>query len=946
MDQAELAEQLVAVSIERQQILLAQNAPLVDVDLAWRLKSLYDEMESSDPAQAGRVVTTLSLLVSVTKNMNISAIAAWVEGMTMLDTGQMQDAVHWLEVAEEQFLQVGSPIHAAATQVSKLHALAVLGFYEKAIACGRQAHDVLLAHGDLVAAGKIEQNLGNIYFLLDLYPTAEEHYNAARKLYEQVGDQKQLIQIDNCLATALTSQYRFREAGMIYERALASAEAAGMVVRVAEIETNQGCLALFQGQYDRALDFLERSRRRYVALGMPHDSAIADQELADAYLELNLIPEAVAIYDRVGPIFSAMGLQAEHARTLAYHGMACVALGKLDTARLLLAEAGSLYEAAGNAVGKALVTLVEAQSHYVEKDYVAAAALAAQAEAPFAEVHAWGRLLLARWLQGESLRAQGNALAAQSLLKHTLQQAEQWLALPILQRCHTSLGLAAEALGDTSGAETSFKRAIALIEEARSPLPAEEFRTAFMIDKLIPYKEMVRLCLADGGPGRVAEALGYVEQARSRALMDIVGGLKSEWSEPADPYEAGLSARLELLREELNWFYSQINRPHSDAASRGASIMSDLYNAVRAHEAEISEIMLQLRQRNVNKPVRRDSFDLVSLMDVLGQETALVEYFSLDGNLLAFVVADKRLEVIQLPTLEDEVEAELRQFYFQLGALRYGAHHLRAHHEELVERTRRHLHGLYDRLLRPLEALLDRRRLLVVPHRFLHYVPFHALHNGAGYVIEQREVCCVPSASILQHCLAAPRQPLTRAALFGVSDDRTPRVHDEIFALEPLFPDAVTLLDEEATYASLHQDSSTANVLHMACHGRFRHDNPLFSSLQLSDTWLTVRDTYRLDLRRCELVTLSACETGVNAVAPGDEWIGLARGFFSAGAPSLLVSQWIVDDESTAELMILFYSRLQEGTSPASALRYAQCQLLKTKPHPFFWAPFVLMGRW
>ncbi|HEY3475094.1 MAG TPA: CHAT domain-containing protein, partial [Anaerolineales bacterium] len=141
-------------------------------------------------------------------------------------------------------------------------------------------------------------------------------------------------------------------------------------------------------------------------------------------------------------------------------------------------------------------------------------------------------------------------------------------------------------------------------------------------------------------------------------------------------------------------------------------------------------------------------------------------------------------------------------------------------------------------------------------------------------------------------------------------------------------------------------DSSTANVLHMACHGRFRHDNPLFSSLQLSDTWLTVRDTYRLDLRRCELVTLSACETGVNAVAPGDEWIGLARGFFSAGAPSLLVSQWIVDDESTAELMILFYSRLQEGTSPASALRYAQCQLLKTKPHPFFWAPFVLMGRW
>jgi CHAT domain-containing protein len=106
-----------------------------------------------------------------------------------------------------------------------------------------------------------------------------------------------------------------------------------------------------------------------------------------------------------------------------------------------------------------------------------------------------------------------------------------------------------------------------------------------------------------------------------------------------------------------------------------------------------------------------------------------------------------------------------------------------------------------------------------------------------------------------------------------------------------------------------------------------------------------VRDAYGLNLR-CELVTLSACETGVSALAPGDEWIGLARGFFSAGAPSLLVSQWTVDDEATAGFMIDFYSRLQAGAGPAAALRHAQCRLLEDKPHPYFWAPFVLLGRW
>jgi CHAT domain-containing protein len=428
--------------------------------------------------------------------------------------------------------------------------------------------------------------------------------------------------------------------------------------------------------------------------------------------------------------------------------------------------------------------------------------------------------------------------------------------------------------------------------------------------------------------------------------MDMLGGIPTESSKPRDPFDAELFARLEHLREELNWFYSQINRPDSDAASRGAAMMSELYSAVRAHEAEISEIMLQLRQRSAGKPLRSDPFDLASLREDLGGGTALVEYFNLDGQLLAFVVTDERLEVIELSTTEEEVEAELRQFYFQLGALRYGAERLRAHFPALVDRTRNHLGALYDRLLRPLEGWLEERRLLIVPHRLLHYVPFHALHDGTGYVIETREVCCVPSASILQHCLAAPRQPLIRAALYGISDDRTPRVYDEILALEPLFPDAITLLDEQATYASLREDSTTANVLHLACHGRFRHDNPLFSSLQLSDTWLTVRDTYRLDLRHCELVTLSACETGVNVVAPGDEWIGLARGFFSAGAPSLVVSQWIVDDDSTAELMIDFYSCLRNGLTPAAALRHAQCRLLRTKPHPFFWAPFVLLGRW
>jgi CHAT domain-containing protein len=81
-------------------------------------------------------------------------------------------------------------------------------------------------------------------------------------------------------------------------------------------------------------------------------------------------------------------------------------------------------------------------------------------------------------------------------------------------------------------------------------------------------------------------------------------------------------------------------------------------------------------------------------------------------------------------------------------------------------------------------------------------------------------------------------------------------------------------------------------------------------------------------------------------VVSGDELIGLVRGFFSAGASSLLVSLWAVDDQTTAALMSGFYRRLRQGDRPAAALRYAQRELLAQHPHPFFWSPFVLLGRW
>ncbi|HEX8561100.1 MAG TPA: CHAT domain-containing tetratricopeptide repeat protein [Pyrinomonadaceae bacterium] len=944
MNRAELVSRLVSAETdEARRALLSEHAAPADTSLAHALKDVCLEAWSGDPPRAAAAASALEALAERDDSEEVAALRDWGAGVAALVAGRMEEAVRRLDEAEARFQSLCQPHTAASTQVSKLIALAMLGRYEEAVETGLRARDRFLEHGDAVAAGKVEHNIGNLLGRRDRYEEAERYLKLARERFLPTGDLKQLAIIENSLAYLYTLRQDFGAADELYRQALSRAEGGRLAATQAAIEASMGNLALFRGRYHEALDLLERSRRHFHTMGMPHQSAVAELELADAYLELNLAAEALAVYRRVAPTFAELGMRAEHARAVAQAGRAAILTGDAAEAHGLLEEARRLYAAEGNMVGEAYVTLTEAQMRHAEGDHASTAVLAAQAEAPLQRAGTWRRLLLARWLRGEAARAQGQERLAQILLETTLREAEAQALPQVAERCHTSLGLLAAARGETERAESSFKRAVALIEDLRAPLPAEEFRTAFVADKLAPYDELVRLCLADG---RVTDALCYTERARSRALVEMLSGALAVHPRPRDEFEAELFAQLERLREELNWFYSRINRPPDGDAARGAASMRALHDAVRERETRTLEIMRQLQQRGGSPALgRAEPLDVRGLQRSLGSDTALVEYTTLGGELLAFVVTGEGVEVVRGLADERAAAEALAQFRFQVGSLRYGSARMRSHLPSLEERARRRLRTLYDLLLRRVEALIGDRRLVVVPHRALHYVPFHALHDGDSYVVERREVSYAPSASVLTHCLARPPRPFERALLLGVADEQTPRVRDEIEALAPLFPEATALLDAEATIAALRGGAPATDVLHLACHGQFRPDSPLFSSLRLGDGWLTVRDAYTLDVG-ASLVTLSACETGVSAVAPGDELLGLVRGFFYAGAPSLLLSLWTVDDEATAELMKDFYTSLRAGARPAAALRAAQLSQMRARPHPFFWSPFVLTGRW
>jgi CHAT domain-containing protein len=941
MERVELAARLVEADEHQRHALLDSCRPALDTQLAYVLKDICLDGWSSDPMRSLAASATLREISQLQTDPEIKALGHWTQGIEALINGDMAGAIATLDRARDGFLSLNKPHAAAATEVSKVIALAMLGLYNEAIACALRAREVFLDHGDLLAAGKIEHNIGNLYFRRDRYLEAEKFHTSARERFLAVNHEKQLATINNCLANTHVVLHKFASAASLYDEAARLAERAGVPVTQAEIEGNIGNFALLRGRYDQALDYLERSRRRYEFLGMPHQSSLAEREIADAYLELNLVPEALEIYARVTNTFAKLGLRADEARALASRGRAELLLGNDDSALSLLERACELYQAEGNKVGEALVFLTQAQLHHTHGADELAYRLAVRAEADLSAFGGWHQILLARWLRADIARTLQHTDEARSLFESVLGDSILEGQPQIAERSHTGLGLVAFAKGETSIAEQHFRNAIAVTEQLRAPLPGEEFKTAFFANKLVPYNELVRICL-NAGEARLVEALTLVESARSRTLVDTLGAGHENLIEPRDAFEANLIAQIGELREELNYLYKEINEPVN---SGGHQRQRRLQQEIRERENKVLETTRQLHHRRESGASLLRPFDVEQLQQQLAGNDALVEYTALGDELLAFVVTRDRVSVARNIASVREVDERMNAVRFQIDSLRFGARSIRRHLSTLTQKINVHLRLLHDRLVRPLEQMLEERKLIIVPHGNLHYLPFHALHDGDRYLIERCEISYAPSAAIFQQCLQRGAYALNRALLMGVSDEQTPRIVDEIAALKNVFPKADTFVEAAAITEALRRNSEGIDVLHLACHGQFRSDNPLFSALRLADGWFTVRDAYGLKLENA-LVTLSACETGANVVAPGDELIGLARGFFSAGARSVLLSLWMVDDESTAQMMLDFYQKTRAGKSLAASLRASQLKMLNERPHPFFWSPFVLVGHW
>lgn len=893
------------------------------VEISELLQKMCYEVWTSDPQRIGAIADSLDLLATRSGCREVLGYSIWTSAIRHLVNGDLSACVEQISLSEQVFIEIDKPLLAAQTQTSKLYALAVLGRYEEAIQCGLAAREVFLADNDRYSLGKIDHNIGNLFARREMYRDAEKYFELSHECFLSIDDQRQLAMVENSLAYNKTLQNNFRDAEELYERALQRASACSLRVTEAEIETSLSNLRRFKGEFGLAVKSMERARQKYEELCMPGQTAICSLEIADLYLEINLLPEAIELYKNAGVTFSGLEMQGELARCSLNHAQACLRSGEAAEAAQLLGKAEELYLLEGNAVAVASVRLTNAQISMRHGDLFAAEENIELALPVFVEQSSPRLQLFAQWLRSDIWRALGRTEDATFALQTTL-AATRGQSKMTEYLCRVSLG-------KLTGDATHFTKAVDLVEESRTGFVSEEIRSAFFADRVAPYDELVKLSL---GNGHLEDAFRWHERSRSRSLIE---SLQSQAS-PIDEDE-----RLRHIREDINWIHNAIGRAALQT-SEGRKASEGMRKQALDLEKEYAERLRQIRALAGTGGSERFEIDLDELRIRLGDAT-LIEFAAIDGRLTAFILTRDNFTALASYADEGEIVREIENFLFQIMTGRILANLSEASRGNALERLKFQGQRLFDLLLGPLGTHLETQKIIFVPAGILNYVPLQALYDGSRYLAQRADVSYAPSSGVLLHCLMKPPTDRSKIVLAGIADRSTPLVETEIDTIGDLFTSPEKLIAGEASAKNLRERTLDAGLLHLACHGKFRSDNPGFSSLTLFEEELTLNEIQTMRFKEC-IITLSSCESGLSEVLRGEELVGLTRAFFAAGAATLVTSLWRVNDRMTVGLMENFYREMSQGTDVSESLRRAQLTLIDDGVHPYFWAPFIVSGRW
>ena len=778
----------------------------------------------------------------------------------------------------------------------------------------------------------------------DRFPEALHHYRRAHSLLGQVGTPTDVATVLRNIAVCYQEVNDVASSVEAYEQAREHCQEHGLDRILAEVDYNVAYLYYMRGEYTRAISLFEAARRESQSREDHHHVALCDLDQAEIFLELNLISDAARLAEKSIEGFAALGMRYEMAKALAFAGLAADRLGQQDRAATLLARARRVFAAEDNRVWTAMVDLYSALASHAADRPEEAGRLARQALSEFTKAGIPSRTALCEVLLARLALEDEDLEAARKLSDAAIERAAA-VGQPILAlQAHLVSGQIYEAARDRDAALAAYGRAESALERMRGQLATDELKIAFGDDKQAVYQGLVAISLEIERGSEPRKAFEYAEKAKSRSLADMLAFSARQLRPVATGFEE-LDERVSELREELNWLYRQLDAEELKGNERSMDTVVRLLADCHHREEELLQHQRRLLSRDAELASLQGAAvaDAEAVTEVLPERTVLIEYYVVRGLVYAFLLDHRRLTVRPVALLSDLRELQL-QLGFQLEKFRLGPDYVRQFGRFLEQSSVALLRELYDELLAPLMDEVEADHLVVVPHDLLHHLPFHAFHDGDRFVVERFAVSYAPSATVFRLCSLRQARPADSSLVLGVPDERAPMILEEVRAVARRLPEARLLVGDEATPEALGRWGSDCRIIHLATHGMYRKDNPMFSAIQMGESRLSLMDLYGMRLK-AELAVLSGCGTGMGAVRGADELVGLTRGLLYAGARAVVATLWDVNDESTAELIETFYRHLLESQRPADALRVAQLELRERYPHPYYWAPFLLVGR-
>ena len=788
--------------------------------------------------------------------------------------------------------------------------------------------------GEDLSRGRELRRIGRIYYLrLNRFEEARNFFSQAYELFVELEQVDQ--QVESLLELGLVAEKEadFKQALELYVRAQALAEEADLRPGLAKAFLYQANSHWFQGNYQQAFKFQRQSleiarkledklQQAFIlnTLGLIHwtlndssralenlnqslELAVASHSLLDiatAYNNIGLVhrkekryPESIEFFKKALKKDEQLKSKWGQGYTHRNLGMSLLRMGQLETAEVHLKKAVELSREIGNRTNlvKAMLEL--------------------------------GNLALQR-KQWEP---------AVSLFRDTFELSDRLNVKEVSWRALRGEGFALIQSGKNEQAVESYKKAVSVVDALRAAIKVEEFQNGFLTDKQDVYKELVLLLL---NMGKVKESFQFAERAKSRSFIDLLGNQKISLK---DDVSRNLYEALNQQKQTIRKIEESLTVARSsDGGEDGKQLAEELVKARNKYQ----DLLIDAKEQSpeISSFVTVDAISLESLQDLLEEPVALVEYMVTENELVAWVVTKEKIEVARVPLKEKQLNSLVADYRERIQKL------------APVEEQAQRLHSL---LIKPVEPFIKGKRILgIVPHGHLHYISFSSLKDEQSYLVEKYPLFYSPSASVMQFTFkgVAKRSRDIKVLALGNPDlgdfnYDLPLAEMEANSIKWDFPKVDVFTRENATESWLQEHISEYQVIHIASHGEFDPVNPLFSSLKLARTAtddgnFEVNEVFGLEIN-ADIVTLSACQTGLGDIVGGDELVGLNRAFIYAGTKSILSSLWRVSDISTAVLIKHFY-RNYGKENKAVSLRKAQLLVKRLYPHPSYWAGFNLTG--